>query len=165
MGFRGGYQWWGLNDFSRQALAAGAAGAAPALDAFIDARLEDYGLSEKDLVLVGFSQGTMMALQVGLRRERQVAGILGYSGMLTGTATLAKELKSKPPVLLIHGSADPVVPVAALHEAKSELEKLGVDVSTYVSPGLGHSVDPTGLRLGAEFVTKVQNVGSKVDAV
>lgn len=147
-----GYQWWPLAAFTQQALATGAASAAPAIDGFIDRKLQQYGLSERDLALVGFSQGTMMALHVGLRRERQVAGIVGYSGMLTGAAGLSHEIRSKPPVLLVHGSADSVVPVAALHAAEAELTKLGVAVKSHVSPGLGHSVDPVGLKLGGEFV-------------
>jgi phospholipase/carboxylesterase len=97
----------------------------------------------------------MMALHVGLGRETQVAGILGYSGMLTGAAELAHHKITKPPVLLVHGSADPIVPVTALHAAKHALRRLGVDVATHVSAGLGHSVDPVGLRLGAEFVVRV----------
>ncbi|HEY0116152.1 MAG TPA: dienelactone hydrolase family protein [Allosphingosinicella sp.] len=152
-----GYQWWALSSFTPQALAAGAAGAAPAIDAFIDRKLEQYKLGESDLAIVGFSQGTMMALHVGLRRKRPVAGIVGYSGALTGAAALAHDAISKPPVLLIHGSSDPVVPVAALHAAKSELQRLGVDVATHVSQGLGHSVDPDGLRLGREFLVKALN--------
>jgi phospholipase/carboxylesterase len=149
-----GYQWWPLAAFTPQALAAGATGAAPAIDAFIDRKLAQYGLSEADLALVGFSQGTMMALHVGLRRPRQVAAIVGYSGMLTGAAELAHAAITKPPVLLIHGSSDPIVPVAALHAAEKELERLGIEVATHVSHGLGHSVDPIGLRLGGEFVEK-----------
>ena len=149
-----GYQWWGLSGFAPQALAAGAASAAPAINAFIDRKLEQYGLSEADLALVGFSQGTMMALHVGLRREHSVATIVGYSGMLTGAAELARKEITKPPVLLVHGTADPVVPVAALHDAESQLKRLGVEVKTHISPGLGHSVDPVGLRLGRDFVAK-----------
>ena len=149
-----GYQWWGLSGLSPQALSAGAALAAPAIDAFIDRKLDQYGLTEADLVLVGFSQGTMMALHVGLRRARQVAAVIGYSGMMTGVAELAHKPIAKPPVLLVHGSADPVVPVAALHAAESELRRLGVDVSIHVSRGLAHSVDPVGLRLGREFSAK-----------
>jgi phospholipase/carboxylesterase len=83
-----------------------------------------------------------------------VAGIVGYSGMLTGAAELGRLPISKPPVLLIHGSADPIVPVAALHTAKVALEKLGIEVSEHISTGLGHSVDPVGLRLGGEFAAK-----------
>ena len=149
-----GYQWWGLSGFAPSALAAGAASAAPAIDAFIDKKLEQYGLSEADLALVGFSQGTMMALHVGLRRPRAVAAVVGFSGMLTSTAELARKDFAKPPVLLVHGSADPVVPVAALHMAQSELKRLGVAVTTHVSFGVAHSVDPVGLRLGRDFVAR-----------
>jgi phospholipase/carboxylesterase len=153
-GMGSGYQWWGLSSFTPQALAAGAKSAAPAIDAFIDRKLAQYGLSEDQLAIVGFSQGTMMALHVGLRRDRQVAGIVGYSGMLTGAPELSHEVKSKPPVLLVHGTADPIVPVAALHDAKRILDQLDVPLETHLSNGVGHSVDPVGLRLGAEFVTK-----------
>jgi phospholipase/carboxylesterase len=147
-----GYQWWGLSGFAPSALAAGAASAAPAIDAFIDRKLAEYELTEADLALVGFSQGTMMALHIGLRRPRTVAAVVGYSGMLTGTTGLAHSEFSKPPVLLVHGTADPVVPIAALHMAESELKRLGVEVTTHVSYGIPHSVDPVGLRLGRDFV-------------
>lgn len=150
--FAGGYQWWHIAAFTPHALSAGAAIAAAAIDAFLDRKLAQYGLGESDLALVGFSQGTMMALHVGLRRERRVAAIVGYSGMLTSTADLSRDKLDPPPVLLVHGSADPIVPVGALHLAESQLRRLGVDVTTHVSAGLGHSVDPIGLRLGGEFV-------------
>lgn len=152
--FGAGYQWWALNAFSPQALAAGAASAAGALDALIDRKLAQYGLTERELALVGFSQGTMMALHVGLRRPRAVAGIVGYSGMFTGGRDLAHQIVTKPPVLLIHGSADRVVPVAALHDAEATLRRVGVEVSIHVSPGVGHTVDPVGLKLGVDFVTQ-----------
>ncbi len=147
-----GYQWWPLSALDPAALAAGAASAAPAIDAFIDRKLSQYGLAESSLVIVGFSQGTMMALHVGLRRQRQVAAIVGYSGMLTGAADLPHLPITKPPVLLIHGDADPIVPVSSLHRAKAELERLGLAVTTHVSQGLGHSVDEAGLRLGRDFI-------------
>ncbi len=149
-----GYQWWGLSGFVPSALAAGASSAAPAIDAFIDRKLEEYGLTEDDLALVGFSQGTMMALHVGLRRQRAVAAVVGYSGMLTGGAELAHREHTKPPVLLVHGTADPVVPIAAMHMAESELKRLDVPVTTHISYGVPHSVDPVGLRLGKEFVVR-----------
>jgi phospholipase/carboxylesterase len=149
-----GYQWWGLSGFAPSALAAGAASAAPAIDAFIDRKLTQYGLTDADLALVGFSQGTMMALHIGLRRPGTVAAVVGYSGMLTGAAELAHGEMVKPPVLLVHGTADPVVPIAALHMAESELKRLGVDVTTHISYGVAHSVDPVGLRLGRDFVAK-----------
>lgn len=149
-----GYQWWPLTAFTPHALALGAKAAAPAIDSFIDRKLAQYGLSEADLALVGFSQGTMMALHVGLRRPNPVAAIVGYSGMLTGSADLSHQKTSKPPILLVHGSADPVVPVSAMRTAEHELRRLGIDVTSHVSPGIGHSVDPVGLRLGAEFLAQ-----------
>ena len=149
-----GYQWWPLSAFTPQALAAGAATAAPAIDAFIERKLHQYELTEANLAVVGFSQGTMMALHVGLRRPRRVAAIIGYSGMLTGGHQLSHLPITKPPVLLVHGSADPIVPVAALHAAKTQLENLGVDVTAHISPGVGHSVDPDGLRIGGEFIVR-----------
>jgi phospholipase/carboxylesterase len=153
-GLSAGYQWWPLSAFTPQALASGAASAAPAIDAFIDRKLHQYGLTEAKLAIVGFSQGTMMALHVGLRRPRQVTAIVGYSGMLAGGHALAHLPITKPPVLLVHGSADPIVPVAALHTGKAELEHLGVDVTAHISPGIRHTVDPVGLRMGGHFVAK-----------
>jgi phospholipase/carboxylesterase len=152
--FGEGYQWWPLTELNPAAMAAGAASAAPAIDAFIDRKLAQYGLSEDNLAIVGFSQGTMMALHVGLRRGRQVAAIVGYSGMLTGAAELAHVPTAKPPALLIHGDADPIVPVSALQHAATELERLGIPVTSHVSRGLGHSIDETGLSLGQDFIAK-----------
>lgn len=148
------YQWWPLTAFTPQALAAGAVSAAPALDAFVDRKLAQYGLTEADLAIVGFSQGTMMALHVGLRRPRQLAAIVAYSGMLTGAPELSHVPITKPPVLLVHGSADPVIPVAALHAARSAFEHLGIDVTAHVANGVGHNVDPDGLRMGGDFIAK-----------
>ncbi len=153
-GAPGGFQWWALTDFSPQARAAGVRAAAPVVDAFIDAQLAAYGLTEDRLALVGFSQGTMMALHVGPRRERRLAGVVGYSGMMADPVSLADDLRSKPPVLLIHGDADPMVPVTALAHAQAALEPLGFEVATHISRGLGHSIDEAGLRLGEQFLAR-----------
>jgi phospholipase/carboxylesterase len=152
-GSAGGYQWWPLTSLSPEARAAGVRISAPILDAFIDEQLEKYALTEAQLVLAGFSQGTMMALHVGPRRERQIAGILGFSGMLADPEALAAEVRTKPPVLLLHGDADAVLPVAALSHAETALKALGFTVSTHVSRGMGHSIDQAGLRLGQDFLT------------
>jgi phospholipase/carboxylesterase len=154
-GSPGGYQWWALTAFSRPALAAGVKRAAPVLDGFIDQQLAQHGLSEDKLLLIGFSQGTMLALHVGPCREKAVAGIIGYSGMIADTTGLAGKIQSRPPVLLVHGAEDSVVPVPALNEAQLELHRLGFDVQTHIAPGLGHGVDANGLRLGEAFARKV----------
>jgi phospholipase/carboxylesterase len=151
-GAPGGFQWWALTSLAPEARAAGVRQPAPALNAYIDSQLATHGLTEDKLALVGFSQGTMMALHVGPRRERRLAGVLGYSGMLADPDALAAEVRTKPPLLLVHGDADPVLPVAALSEARLAFERLGFAVSTHVSPGLGHSIDEAGLKLGERFL-------------
>jgi phospholipase/carboxylesterase len=103
-------------------------------------------------VLVGFSQGTMMALHVGLRRKAAFAGIVGFSGRLLGPDRLAAEIVSKPAVLLVHGDQDPVVPVASLPEAAEALAAAGVEVRTHLSRGVGHGIAPDGLGLALQFV-------------
>jgi phospholipase/carboxylesterase len=154
-GAPGGYQWWGLTSVDRGARAAGAARAAPVLDAFIDAELARHGLTEAKLALVGFSQGTMMALHVGPRRRNVLAGIVGYSGMLADEAALADPATTRPPILLIHGDADPMIPINAFHQAQASLAAKGFEVESHVSRGLGHSIDMPGLELGGRFLARV----------
>ncbi|HXQ15460.1 MAG TPA: dienelactone hydrolase family protein [Caulobacteraceae bacterium] len=154
-GAPGGFQWWSLTSASPSARAEGAARAAPVLDAFIDAELARCGLAEARLALVGFSQGTMMALHVGPRRRGRLAGIVGYSGMLADAAGLADPSLTRPPILLIHGDADPMIPLAAFHQAKAALVQNGFAVESHVSPGLGHSIDQAGLQLGGAFLARV----------
>jgi phospholipase/carboxylesterase len=154
-GAPGGYQWWALSDLSPSARAAGVRKPVAVLNAYIEAQLTAHGLAEDRLALVGFSQGTMMALHVGPRRENTLAGIVGYSGMLADPEALISEVRSKPPVLLVHGDADPVLPVAALQAASVALRQQGFEVAAYASPGLAHSIDAAGLRLGEDFLKRV----------
>jgi phospholipase/carboxylesterase len=154
-GAPGGYQWWALSDLGPTARAAGVRKPAAVLNAYIDAQLAAYGLTEDRLALVGFSQGTMMALHVGPRRQRALAGIVGFSGMLADPEALVSEVRSKPPILLVHGDADPVLPVASLQAASVALQQQGFEVAAYSSPGLAHSIDAAGLRLGEDFLKRV----------
>jgi phospholipase/carboxylesterase len=149
-----GRQWWALTSLSPEARAAGVRVSAATLNAYIDQQLAKYGLTEDRMALVGFSQGTMMALHVGPRREHALAGIVGYSGMLADPLALTTEMRTKPPILLVHGDADTVLPVASIHQAQAALEPLGFEVATHISRGLGHSVDEAGLTLGREFLAK-----------
>jgi phospholipase/carboxylesterase len=150
-----GYQWFSVQDRSPETVLAGVRAAAPILDGFIDDALAERGLDDDAMALVGFSQGTMMSLYVGLRRARAAAGMLGYSGRLLAPELLAAELRSRPPVLLVHGSEDPVVPYGSLAAAEAGLKAAGVPVETLTCPGIGHSIDEAGLRRGGQFLKDV----------
>jgi phospholipase/carboxylesterase len=133
--------------------------AAPMLESFLDAELQRQNLPPSALALVGFSQGTMMALHVGLRRQVPPAAIVGYSGMLAlpeniDPASFDAEIKSRPPVLLLHGDQDPLIPVQALFEAAQNLAALEVPTEWHISPGVGHGIDQEGLRQGGEFLAR-----------
>ncbi len=151
----GGYQWWSLADLGRESRAAGVRAAAPLVHAFIDMHRSAYDLPNSKVALVGFSQGTMMALHVGPRRPEVLAGVVGYSGMLADPEALAAEVKTKPPLLLVHGDADLMVPFTAMGEAQAEFKAKGFEVGAQAARGLGHSIDEAGLRLGGEFLAGV----------
>ncbi|MEM8988406.1 MAG: prolyl oligopeptidase family serine peptidase [Pseudomonadota bacterium] len=153
-GFPGGYQWFAIQPdrVREEYIEEGVRRAAPALEAFLDAELQRYGLDESALALVGFSQGTMMSLHVGLRRQIAPAAIIGYSGMLAAAAKLEAEATASPPVLLVHGDADPVIPHQATLAAAEALQGAGLTVQHHISPGTPHGIGPDGLQLGGEFL-------------
>jgi phospholipase/carboxylesterase len=150
-----GRQWFSLQDRSPAAILAGVRATAPILDAVLDDALAARGLDDRSLALVGFSQGTMMSLYVGLRRATAPAGIIGYSGALIGANDLPHEIRVRPPVLLVHGDADEVVPPQVLPMAVKALEAAGVPVDSLTRPGLGHGIDEVGLREGGAFLRRV----------
>ena len=147
-----GYQWFGISRLDPQAAALGVRSAAPFVEAFLDDTMARYGLDESKTVLVGFSQGTMMALHVGLRRARPLAGIVGFSGMLAAPDALAAEIRSRPPVLLVHGDSDEMLPAALTQQAARTLQENGVKVGVHIAPGVGHGIDQTGLSHAARFL-------------
>jgi len=149
----GGREWFPLPRIDAPTIAGGTAAAAPGLHAFLDAELAELGLGNGALALAGFSQGAMMALDVGLSRNPPVAGILAYSGALTRPPQPAET--GRPPVLLHHGASDTVVPPAALPAAKTQLEVAGVPVESHLRQGLGHGIDEEALRLGAAFLMRM----------
>ena len=145
-----GYQWFPIpwiDGSSEVEAGAGMAAAAEDLNGFLDKMLETYGIGADRLVLFGFSQGTMMSLHVAPRREAPVAGILGFSGRLMRPDALATEYKSQPPILLVHGEADEVVPFGSMAEAETSLTGLGFSVQTHRMPGTGHGIAPDGLTV------------------
>jgi phospholipase/carboxylesterase len=150
-----GYQWFGLGRMSAEELVAGVREAAPILDRFLDEELDRHGLTDDRLALVGFSQGTMMSLQVALRRPQACAGILGYAGLLADRETLAAELRSRPPVMLLHGTMDPLIPFAMMEQAAESLTALGMLVETCAMEGTGHGIDEAGVDHGGQFLARV----------
>ena len=153
-----GYQWfpipW-LDGSSEAAAAEGAAQAQADLDAWLDALMAEEGLAPEQIALVGFSQGTMMALAVAPRRARPLAGVVGFSGRLLAPERLAGETVSRPPVMLIHGDADEMVPPQCLPEAAEALQAAGFTVYAHVMRGTGHGIAPDGLSVALAFLRDV----------
>ena len=148
-----GRQWFALTMRDPQELVRGVAAARPALDAFLDAEQARWDLDDDACILVGFSQGTMMALHTGPQRPKRLAGILGYSGLLADPAALTGDVR-KPPVMLVHGEADDLIPVAALFAAAQGLAAAEIPVEWHVSPGVAHGIGPDGLQLGLDFLRR-----------
>lgn len=150
-----GRQWFPIpyiDGSSEQAAMTSMAASAELLDTYLDGLEAATGVGPAATALVGFSQGTMMSLHVAPRRPAPLAGIVGFSGRLLAPERLAAETQSRPPVLLIHGDADEVVPPASLPEAAAALQGAGFDVATHVSRGIGHSIAPDGLGLALGFL-------------
>lgn len=149
-----GYQWFSLMDRQPHKMLAGAANAAAILNHFIDHVLHDLQLDNSKLILIGFSQGTMTALHAALRRTPAIGAVVGFSGALIGAETLADEAKAKPPICLIHGESDDVVPFASLKHATDSLAAHGVNVEMHSRPLLGHSIDMEGIKIASAFLAK-----------
>ena len=150
-----GYQWFPIpwiDGSSEEEARTGAAAAAQDLNAYLDAVLAEEGLSADRMVLFGFSQGTMMALHVAPRRAEQVAAVVGFSGRLMDPEHLADEVVSRPPILLIHGDQDEVVPPESLPEAGNALSAAGFEVFAHVMKGTGHGIAPDGLSVALAFI-------------
>ena len=157
-----GFQWFPIPwlDGSTEAAAAeGLRRSARLLDDFIDRVLADEGLTPDRLVLFGFSQGTMMSLHVAPRRAEQVAGIVGFSGRLVAPERLASEMMSTPPVLLVHGDADDVVPFQEMQNAGTALQDAGFEVFGHVMRGTGHGIAPDGLSVALTAMRDWLDIG------
>ena len=147
-----GRQWFSIGNFDLAALTAGVRAARAALDGFLDAELQRLDLPRDAYALMGFSQGAMTVLFTGLRRVVPPRGILAFSGALMAPDSLVAEMTGKPPVLLVHGEADPVVPASRSHDAERALQAAGVAVQSLYPPRLAHGIDDAGLSAGAVFL-------------
>jgi phospholipase/carboxylesterase len=124
------------------------------LDRYITEAMAEEGVGPAQTALVGFSQGTMMSLYVAPRRPEQLAGVVGFSGRLLEGENLADEALTKPPLLLIHGDQDEMIPLVALHEAQTALVDAGFEVRSHISRGIGHGIAPDGLGLALGFLAE-----------
>ena len=152
-----GYEWFPIPwmDGSSEAdAAAGMAASVQDLNAFIDSKMQQEGVGPGETILMGFSQGTMMSLHVAPRRAEAFAGVVGFSGRLLQPELLASETISRPPVLLVHGDQDPVVPFASLQLAADALVAAKFEVYSHVSKGTAHGIAPDGLGVALQFMAQ-----------
>jgi len=151
-----GLQWFPIpwiDGSSEEESNAGLERAAADLDAFLDGVMVDEDLLPEQVIVLGFSQGTMMALHVVPRREDAIAGIVAFSGRLLQPESLAEQTQSRPPVLLIHGDADDVVPPQSLPQAAQVLQEAGwKEVYAHIMKGTGHGIAPDGLQVALAFM-------------
>ncbi len=151
-GAPGGFQWFPISRLDPVAMEQGVRSVHATAERFIKSELARWKLAPSDLVLIGFSQGAMVALHTGLRQPAAPAGIIGYSGALAGPEKLKKEMTGKPPILLIHGDADDVLPVGMTLMATQGLAAAGHGAEFHISRGVSHSIGPDGMDLGRHFI-------------
>ena len=149
-----GYQWFSIQTPDPALRLAEIRDTAESLNSFIDTQLAAYGLEDDRLALVGFSQGTMMSLFTAPRREHPCAGIVAYSGRMEGGADLAAEIRSRPPVIMVHGDQDELLPVTSMTDAAQRLRDNDIEVETHIRPGLGHGIGENGVQIGMEFLSQ-----------
>ena len=159
-----GFQWFSLQRRDKEFVGNGIKTAFPILQGFIDEHRARFDLPLSKVALVGFSQGTMMSLYSAPRLSEAIAGVLGYSGALYGEDDLG-DAHVKPPIRLIHGEADDVVPVQAYTHAREALEGLGFSVSGHTTPSLTHSIDEAGIASGGAFLADIFAAQGQANAV
>lgn len=150
-----GYQWFSLASRSPHHLLRGAAQAASIMNPALDELLSRYHIDDSKLALLGFSQGTMTSLYTALHRQRQIAGVVGFSGALIGADVPPHAYTARPPVCLIHGEEDMVVPFSAMAHAENTLKLANVPVESYARPMLAHTIDMQGILTARSFLRRV----------
>ena len=148
----GGFEWFDLMSQDKNKISFELENSIYKLTEFINAKLKALGLDHSKLFLIGFSQGTMMSLHYSLTNNNIIAGVVGYSGKIYDPTLLEKNIKSKPPIFLMHGDDDNIVPLEEMLEAKNFLIKNKVNLKTKIFKGCGHTIPTQGLSLGLEFI-------------
>ena len=149
-----GKQWFDLEDRDQTRILKEIELVKPMIITFLKKKLKDYNLQYKDLILVGFSQGTMVALNLTLTMKEEVRGFLGYSGGVILTKSGKIKIISKPNICLVHEKNDEVVPEKMMETTKIILKDNNIDVDTHLIENLGHSINEEGLEIGQNFLVK-----------
>ena len=151
----GSYQWFDLSSWEEDHIFAQLENLQNKFEQYVEQILSEFSLEHKDLLLIGFSQGTMTSLHIAPRMEKKIAGIIGFSGSLIKPEKLKAELKSKPDVLLSHGNLDEIVPYQAMSLAENELTKLGFKVEAVTQKNITHSISMEGIKAARDFISKL----------
>jgi phospholipase/carboxylesterase len=147
-----GYEWFDLMQTSQEKILEEFEVSLKKFIQFMETLLEKYNLEEKDIFLMGFSQGTMMSLQIALTCKTKIAGVLGYSGKIFNIPFLESKIISKPPIVLFHGNMDDIIPLEEMYETYEFLKKNSFTVENKIFENCGHSITPEGLSLGLNFI-------------
>lgn len=150
-----GRQWFSLADRDEQKLISGSETARRILLKFVDEMLAKYGLSYKDSIFTGFSQGCMMALYTALKLPAECRCVVGFSGTIVSTEDTIANAKSKPKICMIHGNEDDIVPCALGKFAAKTLKQTGIACEFHELPNLGHSIDERGINIARNFLRNV----------
>ena len=157
-----GYQWFSRQNATEESAIEGLKIAEPMVNEFLDHHMMRFDLKDSNVALIGFSQGSMVALHTALRRKHPLALVVGFSGALIYPQKLKDEMKSKPPVTLVHGDDDEVLPISLMKKAELYLKQVGVEVEAHELPHLGHSINQTGLDIATErlrfFFNKIDHL-------
>jgi len=149
-----GFQWFDLTDQDPEQILSKSLVAENKLNKLIDEVKESYNLLANKIIIGGFSQGSMISLQTGIKRKDKINSILGYSGKIIDLEHLSKNIVSRPNIFLMHGDIDQVVPVDGLLEAKNFFNKNNYEIETKIFKDCEHRIPMEGSSLGLQFIKK-----------
>tara|TARA_Y100000590_G_C15434026_1_gene906310 strand:+ start:224 stop:880 length:657 start_codon:yes stop_codon:yes gene_type:complete len=149
-----GFQWFDLSSENEEIILNKSIAAEEKLNIYLDQAIEHYKLEVNNLALVGFSQGCMMSIQVGLKKKEKINCIIGYSGKVINQSHLSHNINSKPKILLMHGENDTIVSPTHLLESKEYLKKHGLKIKTKMFKNCEHRIPVEGSSLGLAFLKK-----------
>jgi phospholipase/carboxylesterase len=151
-----GFQWFSLKTMNLFAILKEIKKSCFLLNRFIDEQLIRFNLKNKNLILAGFSQGAMMSLYIGLRREEKIKGIMAFSGMMPDTTTtLIKEIKTKPDIFMVHGILDKVVPFASIEKAEKIFREFDIPFQIHAIENMEHEINDEALFVAKEFIKEI----------